>query len=304
VHGLVNVNPWPAGEDKLCERELWHAWARYRTTLALDEARCPPSACRWQHDTGWRDNTGGRQQKLSCCRSVLILRSVELWTPWLSGSRTSTGSAGFLAGRTVTRTGDLVDDEPETREAHSAMPGSARIGARQKRELGAGPPAGAPRPMPHHSGKIESFRSIFLPNGGVEKTTATRAWRDGPLMAGRRATLLALAHLARMWMRRAGSNRSRKSSRTRSAFFPRDAALPRRAASLWTTPSTRTTLALWAEAICLGLTMSALLAGTCAGRTGGKISGGGTMTILRTRLSVSNGRVQRPRRPQRQFRTC
>ena len=170
VHGLVNAILGAPGDGSFVSVS-YGTLGRYRTDMALDEGEHIRLGLSLQHDTGWRDNTGADQQKLS----VVGAYDLGPWnvTPWLSVSNLNQESAGFLGGTDSYKDSDLVTTNPNPEAYRDAW--SARIGARAERDLGPGTLVLAP--YAHSQAMI--FSQHFLPNGGVEKNGHT----GGGLMA-------------------------------------------------------------------------------------------------------------------------
>jgi iron complex outermembrane recepter protein len=164
VHGLVNVILGQPGDGSFASAS-YGSLGRYRTDMALDEGSHVRLGLSLQHDTGWRDNTGADQQKLS----VIGVYELGLWdvTPWLSASNLNQESAGFVVGTDSYKDGDLVTQNPNPEAYRDAW--SARMGARAERTLGTGTLV----LMPYAHSQAMIFSQHFLPNGGVEKNAHT-----------------------------------------------------------------------------------------------------------------------------------
>ena len=244
VHGLVNVILGQPGDGSFASAS-YGTLGRYRTDMALDEGEHVRLGLSLQHDTGWRDNTGADQQKLS----VVGAYDVGLWnvTPWLSASNLNQESAGFLGGTDSYKDSDLVTTNPNPEAYRDAW--SARIGARAERDL---------RPgtlvlTPYAHTQAMMFSQHFLPNGGVEKNGHT----GGGLMAryGWQASdVLALRIGADVDV---ASGYLKEIQPDPFGFFPGDARFPQGAHYDYTVDTT--TLALWGEAeFALGNNVSVL----------------------------------------------
>jgi outer membrane receptor protein involved in Fe transport len=170
VHGLVNVILGQPGDGSFASAS-YGTLGRYRTDMALDEGRHVRLGLSLQHDSGWRDNTGVDQQKLS----VVGAYDLAGWrvTPWLSASNLNQESAGYVGGTDSYKDRDLSKMNPNPEAYRDAW--SARIGARAERAMGPG--TLVLTPYAHSQAMI--FSQHFLPNGGVEKNGHT----GGGLMA-------------------------------------------------------------------------------------------------------------------------
>ena len=164
VHGLINVIPGKPGDGSVASAS-YGTLGRYRTDMALDEGKHVRLGLSLQHDTGWRDNTGADQQKLSAVGAY----ELGAWnvTPWLSASNLNQESAGFVGGTDSYKDSDLVTQNPNPEAYRDAW--SARIGARAERPLGPGNLVLTP--YAHSQAMI--FSQHFLPYGGVEKNGHT-----------------------------------------------------------------------------------------------------------------------------------
>jgi iron complex outermembrane recepter protein len=160
VHGLVNVILGQPGDGSFASAS-YGTPGRYRTDMALDEGTHVRLGLSLQHDTGWRDNTGADQQKLSAVGAY----ELGAWnvTPWLSASNLNQESAGFVGGTDSYKDSDLVTQNPNPEAYRDAW--SARIGARAERPLGPGNLVLTP--YAHSQAMI--FSQHFLPYSGVEK---------------------------------------------------------------------------------------------------------------------------------------
>jgi iron complex outermembrane recepter protein len=164
VHGLVNVILGQPGDGSFASAS-YGTPGRYRTDMALDEGTHVRLGLSLQHDTGWRDNTGADQQKLSAVGAY----ELGAWnvTPWLSASNLNQESAGFVGGTDSYKDSDLVTQNPNPEAYRDAW--SARIGARAERPLGPGNLVLTP--YAHSQAMI--FSQHFLPYSGVEKNGHT-----------------------------------------------------------------------------------------------------------------------------------
>jgi iron complex outermembrane recepter protein len=116
-------------------------------------------------DKGWRDATGGEQQKLS----VLTEQSFGAWyaTAWLSASNLNQETASFIQGPRAYEDRDLAETNPNPEAFRDAW--SARAAIRLQRTLGPGTLILTPNL--HSQGMV--FSQHFLPFGGVEKNAHT-----------------------------------------------------------------------------------------------------------------------------------
>ena len=233
VHGLVNVILGQPGDGSFASAS-YGTLGRYRTDMALDEGEHVRLGLSLQHDTGWRDNTGADQQKLS----VVGAYEFGPWdvTPWLSASNLNQESAGFVGGTDSYKDSDLVTTNPNPEAYRDAW--SARIGARAERELGAG--TLVLTPYAHSQAMI--FSQHFLPNGGVEKNAHTGGglmarygWQASDVLELRVGTDVDVA-----------SGYLKEIQPDRFGFFPGDTRFPQGVHYDYTVDTT--TLALWGEA--------------------------------------------------------
>ena len=234
VHGLVNVILGQPGDGSFASAS-YGTLGRYRTDMALDEGEHVRLGLSLQHDTGWRDNTGADQQKLS----VVGAYEFGPWdvTPWLSASNLNQESAGFVGGTDSYKDSDLVTTNPNPEAYRDAW--SARIGARAERELGAG--TLVLTPYAHSQAMI--FSQHFLPNGGVEKNghtgggvMARYGWQASDTLALR---VGADVDLASGYLKEIQPD-------VFAGFFPGDSRFPQGVHYDYTVDTT--TFALWGEA--------------------------------------------------------
>lgn len=233
VHGLINVILGQPGDGSFASAS-YGTLGRYRTDMTLDEGNHVRLGLSLQHDTGWRDNTGADQQKLS----VVGAHELGAWdvTPWLSASNLNQETAGFVQGTDSYRDRALVTRNPNPEAYRDAW--SARMGARAERALGPG--TLVLTPYAHSQAMI--FSQHFLPNGGVEKNAHT----GGGLMAryGWQASdVLDLRVGADV---DAASGYLKEIQPDPFGFFPGDTRFPQGVHYDYTVDTT--TLALWGEA--------------------------------------------------------
>lgn len=164
VHGLVNVilPNVGAGSETVAS---YGTLGRWRTDVTLDQGEHWLAAVSIQKDTGWRDNTGVDQQKLTLVGDWTL----DGWdtTGWLTASNLNQETAGFIQGADAYKDEDIAKSNPNPEAYRDAW--SARAGARLSRELGGG--TLTLTPYAHTQAMI--FAQHFLPNGGVEKNGST-----------------------------------------------------------------------------------------------------------------------------------
>ncbi|HBQ49739.1 MAG TPA: TonB-dependent receptor, partial [Hyphomonas atlantica] len=136
-----------------------------RTDVTLDQGEHWLAAVSIQKDTGWRDNTGVDQQKLTLVGDWAL----GGWdtTGWLTASNLNQETAGFIQGADAYKDEDIAKSNPNPEAYRDAW--SARAGARLSREMGGG--TLTLTPYAHTQAMI--FAQHFLPNGGVEKNGST-----------------------------------------------------------------------------------------------------------------------------------
>lgn len=164
VHGLINVIlPEPGNGSEI--RASYGTLSRWRTDMKLDEGRHWLVNLSVQKDTGWRDNTGADQQKLS----VIGKFSPGEWdtTLWLSAQNLNQESGGFVVGADAYKDEDLSKANPNPEAYRDAW--SLRLGARLERPLGDGNLV----LLPYAHTQAMIFSQHFLPYGGVEKNAHT-----------------------------------------------------------------------------------------------------------------------------------
>ena len=164
VHGLVNVilPDVGAGSETVAS---YGTLGRWRTDVTLDQGEHWLAAVSIQKDTGWRDNTGVDQQKLTLVGDWAL----GGWdtTGWLTASNLNQETAGFIQGADAYKDEDIAKSNPNPEAYRDAW--SARAGARLSREMGRG--TLTLTPYAHTQAMI--FAQHFLPNGGVEKNGST-----------------------------------------------------------------------------------------------------------------------------------
>ncbi|MEQ3651017.1 TonB-dependent receptor [Hyphomonas sp.] len=170
VHGLVNVIlPEVGGGSEAVGS--YGTLGRWRSDVTLDEGEHWLAAVSLQKNTGWRDNTGVDQQKLTLVGDWML----GAWdtTTWLTASNLNQETAGFAQGPDAYKDEDIAKSNPNPEAYRDAW--SARAGARLSRYLSGG--TLTLTPYAHTQSMI--FAQHFLPNGGVEKNGST----GGGLMA-------------------------------------------------------------------------------------------------------------------------
>ena len=164
VHGLINVIlPDAGGQQSL--RASYGTLGRWRGDASVnlgDDTRLNLSL---MDDAGWRDATGGEQQKVS----LLTRQSFGEWdaAAWLSASSLNQETASFIQGPRAYKDRDLAETNPNPEAFRDAW--SARMGLRLERNLGPGRLILTPNL--HSQGMV--FSQHFLPYGGVEKNAHT-----------------------------------------------------------------------------------------------------------------------------------
>ncbi|MEQ9434505.1 TonB-dependent receptor [Hyphomonas sp.] len=233
VHGLINVILGQPGDGSFASAS-YGTLGRYRTDMTLDEGSHVRLGLSLQHDTGWRDNTGADQQKLS----VVGAHELGPWdvTPWLSASNLNQETAGFLQGADSYKDRDFVTQNPNPEAYRDAW--SARMGARAERALGPGTLV----LMPYAHSQAMIFSQHFLPNGGVEKNAHTGGglmarygWQASDVLELRVGTDVDVA-----------SGYLKEIQPDPFGFFPGDTRFPQGVHYDYTVDTT--TLALWGEA--------------------------------------------------------
>lgn len=164
VHGLINVilpEPGEGSEIRASDGTL----GRWRTDMKLDDGQNWLVGLSVQKDTGWRDNTGVDQQKLS----IVGKFQPGEWTGtiWLSAQNLEQETGGYIVGLDAYKNEDLAKTNPSPEAYRDAW--SARLGARLERPLAGGTLV----LLPYAHSQAMIFSQHFLPNGGVEKNGHT-----------------------------------------------------------------------------------------------------------------------------------
>ena len=170
VHGLVNVI-LPDPESRRSLRASYGTLGRWRGDASINLGADTRFNLSLMDDKGWRDETGGEQQKMS----LLTRQSFGAWdaSAWLSASSLNQETASFIQGPRAYEDRDLAETNPKPEAFRDAW--SARAGLRLERGLGPGKLILTPNL--HSQGMV--FSQHFLPYGGVEKNAHT----GGGLMA-------------------------------------------------------------------------------------------------------------------------
>lgn len=164
VHGLINVIlPDVSGSQKA--RVSYGSLGRLRGDASVTLGTGLRVNLSLMEDAGWRDDTGGEQQKLS----VVTETDLAGWasTIWLSASSLNQETASFVQGPDAykDRSARKINPNPEAfRDAWSA-----RAGARLERGFG----TGTLTLTPHLHTQAMIFSQHFLPYGGIEKNGHT-----------------------------------------------------------------------------------------------------------------------------------
>lgn len=162
VHGLINIiQGEPTFGDSLDTRISGSTLGRYKADLTGNLSSGLRASLSLQDDTGWRDNTGVEQQKLS----VAYAFDAAGWDglAWVSASNLNQETAGFIEGYKAYRDDDIASSNPNPeayRDAQWAM-GAVRL----SREIG----PGELTLTPFYRWQEMAFAQHFLPNGGVEE---------------------------------------------------------------------------------------------------------------------------------------
>ena len=164
VHGLINVilpDPW--GPQSL--RASYGTLGRWRADASVDLNERTRFNVSLMDDEGWRDATGGEQQKIS----ALTEQTLGDWdtTAWFSASNLNQETASFIQGPRAYEDRDLAETNPNPEAFRDAW--SARAAIRLERELGPGRLTLTPNL--HSQGMV--FSQHFLPYGGIEKNAHT-----------------------------------------------------------------------------------------------------------------------------------
>jgi iron complex outermembrane recepter protein len=164
VHGLINVILPDASADQSL-RASYGTLGRWRGDASVNLGEDTRLNLSLMEDNGWRDATGGEQQKVS----LLTRQSFGEWdaTAWLSASSLNQETASFIQGPRAYEDRDLAETNPNPEAFRDAW--SARMGLRLERDLGPGHLILTPNL--HSQGMV--FSQHFLPYGGVEKNAHT-----------------------------------------------------------------------------------------------------------------------------------
>lgn len=164
VHGLINVILPDAGSDQSL-RASYGTLGRWRGDASVNLGEDTRLNLSLMDDEGWRDATGGEQQKVS----LLTKQEIAGWnaTAWLSASSLNQETASFIQGPRAYKNRDLAKTNPNPEAFRDAW--SARMGVRLERDLGPGRLILTPNA--HSQGMV--FSQHFLPYGGVEKNAHT-----------------------------------------------------------------------------------------------------------------------------------
>lgn len=164
VHGLINVIlPPPYAEQSL--RASYGSLGRWRGDASINVDERTRLNVSLMEDEGWRDATGGEQQKVS----LTTIQQIGGWdtTAWVSASNLNQETASFIQGPRAYEDRDLAETNPNPEAFRDAW--SARAAIRLERELGPGRLMLTPNL--HSQGMV--FSQHFLPYGGVEKNAHT-----------------------------------------------------------------------------------------------------------------------------------
>jgi len=164
VHGLINVILPDAGA-KQSLRASYGTLGRLRGDVSVNLGEDTRLNLSLMEDDGWRDATGGEQQKIS----VVTRQTLGGWeaSGWLSASSLNQETASFIQGPRAYQNRDFAETNPNPEAFRDAW--SARAGLRLERELGPGQLILTPNL--HSQGMV--FSQHFLPYGGVEKNAHT-----------------------------------------------------------------------------------------------------------------------------------
>jgi len=164
VHGLINVI-LPDAESDQSLRASYGSLGRWRGDASVNLGEDTRLNVSLMEDSGWREATGGEQQKVS----LLTRQSLGEWdaSAWLSASSLNQETASFIQGPRAYEDRDLAETNPNPEAFRDAW--SARMGLRLERDLGPGHLILTPNA--HSQGMV--FSQHFLPYGGVEKNAHT-----------------------------------------------------------------------------------------------------------------------------------
>lgn len=164
VHGLINVIlPDADGQQSL--RASYGSLGRLRGDASVNLGQDTRLNLSLMEDKGWRDATGGEQQKIS----VMTRQAFGEWDAngWISASSLNQETASFIQGPRAYENRELAETNLNPEAFRDAW--SARAGLRLERELGPGNLILTPNL--HSQGMI--FSQHFLPYGGIEKNAHT-----------------------------------------------------------------------------------------------------------------------------------
>ncbi|MGA1343881.1 MAG: TonB-dependent receptor [Hyphomonas sp.] len=164
VHGLINVILPDAGSEPFL-RASYGSLGRLRGDASMNLGETTRISLSLMEDAGWRDATGGGQQKIS----VMSRQVFGDWdgAGWISASNLNQETASFIQGPRAYKDRDLARTNRNPEAFRDAW--SARAGLRLERSLGPGRLALIPNL--HSQGMV--FSQHFLPYGGVEKNAHT-----------------------------------------------------------------------------------------------------------------------------------
>jgi iron complex outermembrane recepter protein len=163
VHGLVNVilaEPGDAQSTRVSINTLGRGL--FDGAVNLGDTYIALSLHR---DTGWRDASGGEQQKVS----ISARPSIGEWDAriWLSASNLNQETAGFIQGLNAYENEVIARSNPNPEAFRDAW--SARLGGRFSHEIA----NGRVILMPFLRSQAMVFTQHFLPFGGLEKNGHT-----------------------------------------------------------------------------------------------------------------------------------
>ncbi len=164
VHGLVNVilpGTGPGGSV----RAGYGSLGRWRLDASLPAGSAARVNLSLADETGWRDNSGGEQQKISGTAAG----EVGSWRVlgWFSGSNLNQETAGFVQGRRAYKNRELSRRNANPEAFRDAW--SARAAIRFERPIR----GGMLMITPSARSQAMIFSQHFLPYGGVEKNAHT-----------------------------------------------------------------------------------------------------------------------------------
>jgi outer membrane receptor protein involved in Fe transport len=164
VHGLVNTIYGQGGHGSKAQASFG-SLGRYKGDVVYDELESYNVAVSLHQDTGWRDNTGVDQQKLTVTGEQFVGR----WTirPMISLSNLEQETAAFLQGPDAYKDRDLAKTNAKPEAYRNAF--SARAASRFEAQFG----SAELTLTPYVHTQSMQFAQHFLPNGGVEKNGHT-----------------------------------------------------------------------------------------------------------------------------------